>query len=337
MAVDALSSAPHYRAHLLPLWEALPAGAKGNRIDLDGGGPPQFRALRSSPRASGNAVIVASFRDMGHAWQRGYRRIAFIEHGAGQSYLGLMDGSYAGGPGRDPVGLFFEPNEAAAARDRAAYLRARIEVIGDPALDSLSRGNPPAWDYTGPAGGLEQIDPIVCLSFHWTWTKIPEMRSALDHYLPALPDLVKRYRVIGHAHPRALDRLAPIYRRLGIELVPTFREVCERASVYVCDNSSTLFEFASTGRPVVVLNAPWYRRDVEHGLRFWAAAGIGRNVDQPEELGDAIARSLSEPQPSSVAAALRLAYSELTGAAQRGAAILAGWAHPGMSWQDAFG
>lgn len=338
MPIDALSSAPHYRAHLLPLWEALPSVSRGVRVDIDGGGP-QYLPLRSARRASGNAVVVASFRDMGHAWQRGYRRIAFVEHGAGQSYLGLMNGSYAGGPGRDPIGLFLEPNEAAAARDQAAYPRARVEVIGDPALDDLPRGPAPCWDYTGPAETLERTDCIVALSWHWNWERrgVPELRSALDHYLPALPELARRFHVIGHAHPKALATLEPIYRRLGIEIVSSFEEVCRRASVYVCDNSSTIFEFASTGRPVVLLNAPWYRRDVEHGLRFWAAAGVGRQVDRPEELAEVIACSLSEPQPSSVAAALRLAYSELTGAAQRGAAILANWDRPGMSWQDAFG
>ena len=96
--------------------------------------------------------------------------------------------------------------------------------------------------------------------------------------------------------------------------------------MFVADNTSCLFEFASTGRPVVVLNSPLYRRDQEVGLRFWAASGIGRNVDEPGELVEAVSCSLTEPRPSTVDAALRLAYSSLTGAAERGAAILAEWA-----------
>jgi glycosyltransferase involved in cell wall biosynthesis len=123
-----------------------------------------------------------------------------------------------------------------------------------------------------------------------------------------------------------IDRLEQTYRQCGIEVVRSFDEVCRRADVYACDNSSSIYEFASTGRPVVLLNAPWFRRDVEHGLRFWAAAGIGRQVDEPEDLAEAIRCSLSEPVPSSAAAALRLAYSDITGAAERGATILAGWA-----------
>ena len=323
--MDALSSAPHYRAHLLPLWEALPESLRGNRIDLDGGGP-QYRPLRSLPQPSGDRVLVASFRDMGHAWHRGYRRIAFLEHGAGQSYQGLEHGSYVGGPGREHVSLFLSPNESAATIERERYPKARVEVIGDPVLDTLPRRAP-----DGP--------PVVALSFHWDWMRLPELRTALPHHLSALPDLTRRFQIIGHAHPRAMDRLQPIYRRLGIEIVPSFEEVCRRASVYVCDNSSTLFEFASTGRPVVVLNAPWYRRDIEHGLRFWAAAGIGRNVDQPEDLAEAVACAVAEafiergqhPElagcpPASVTEALRIAYCSLTGAAAGGAAVLADWA-----------
>ena len=57
-----------------------------------------------------------------------------------------------------------------------------------------------------------------------------------------------------------------------------FDEVMERSTLYICDNSSTLYEFASTGRPVVVLNAPWFRRDIEHGLRFWEHADVGVSV-----------------------------------------------------------
>ena len=259
-------------------------------------------------------MLVASFRDYGRAWARGYRRIALVEHGIGQSYVGLAHGAYTGGPGRDHVGLFLSPNETAASRDRAAYPRARVEIIGDPVLDSLSRRS-----LDGP--------PVVCLSFHWDWSRIPELKSAAPHYLSVLPELARRFTVIGHGHPRALDRLTLIYRRLGIELVSSFDEVCRRASVYVCDNSSTLYEFASTGRPVVVLNAPWFRRNVSHGLRFWDAAGVGRQVDRPEDLAEAIACSLSEGQPSTADAALRLAYSPgTTGAAERGAAILADWA-----------
>ena len=115
---------------------------------------------------------------------------------------------------------------------------------------------------------------MVAVSFHWNYHGIPEMRSAFDWYSKAVVELAKEVTVIGHGHPKRKD-LPDWYRAHGIEYVPNFFEVLRRADVYACDNSTTLFEFASTGRPVVVLNAPWYRQEANHGLRFWDAA-LGR-------------------------------------------------------------
>jgi hypothetical protein len=326
--IDLLSSAPHYRAHLLPLWDALPAEIRGQRFDRDG---PSDRVHWSVVDTS-RAVLVASHRDLKQARRSGYRRIALAEHGIGQSYSNGHP-AYPGGRDRDAVTLFLSPNETAAGMDRVAYPGARVEAIGDPVLDTLPRGVCDLW--TGSAADVSDAierdlygtddDPVVAISFHWDCRVAPETHSAFPHYRAAIADLARSVRLIGHAHPRAAGEMARFYRRIGVEFVPSFDEVCRRASVFVADNTSCLFEFASTGRPVVVLNQPAYRRDVELGLRFWAASGIGRNVDKPGELVEAVQWSLSMPRPSTVDAALRLAYSSLTGAAERGAAILAEW------------
>jgi CDP-glycerol glycerophosphotransferase (TagB/SpsB family) len=84
------------------------------------------------------------------------------------------------------------------------------------------------------------------------------------------------------------------YRQVGIQFKPEFDDIMRQADVYVCDNSSTLFEFAALERPVVVLNAPWYRRDIELGLRFWKYADIGVQVDSPDDLLDGIAEALND-------------------------------------------
>lgn len=291
--IDLVASAEHYRDHLEPLWAAIPPAAKG----------------------AGDAALVASYRDLLAARRKGFRRFAYLEHGIGQSY-GNGHPAYPGGRGiRGEVGLFLSPNETAAAGDRAATPRARVDVVGDPRLDRL------------PAREPDPPGPVVAVSFHWDSRIAPETRSAYRHFAGALNDLVAEYSVIGHAHPRARGQIAPVFARRRIPFVSSFDDVCRQADLYVCDNSSTLYEFASTGRPVVVLNIPAYRRSVEHGLRFWQAAGVGMNVDDPADLVDVVRLALGDP-PAVAAArerALAIAYAHRSGAAERGAAAIQDW------------
>jgi hypothetical protein len=153
------------------------------------------------------------------------------------------------------------------------------------------------------------------------------MRSAYTHYRTALPALAERYTLIGHGHPRAWARLERVWRKLGVEPVARFEEVCRRAALYVADNTSTLYEFASTGRPVVVLNAPWYRRSVEHGLRFWQASGVGVHANEPGQLLGAVAVAMDDPgwQRELRERALRLVYANRRGAAELAAQALEEW------------
>jgi glycosyltransferase involved in cell wall biosynthesis len=156
----------------------------------------------------------------------------------------------------------------------------------------------------------------------------PEARWAFPHHRSALPALARRFRVLGHGHPRVFARLSSAYRSVGIEPVEAFDDVLRRADLYVCDNSSTLFEFAATGRPVVVLDAPWYRRDVVHGLRFWEAADIGIRVGDPMQLVDAVIDALADP-PGRRAERERIIatiYARPAGGAARAAAdAIAAW------------
>lgn len=337
-AIDFLAFERQFVDHLAPVWRSLAgpdrgcfrvdpslveyAAARGidavpsRRLDIARG-----RLVRGQPDA-GRPALVASYGDTKEARRYGYGPIAFIEHGIGQSYgrSGLRaNGSYSGGPDRDDTTLFLVPGEHPASRWRDAYPAARVEVVGTPRLDDL-----PARD-AGPF-------PTVAVSFHWPapLSISGYAGTAVGDYAASLTALADRFDVIGHAHPKG-DwplRMKRIYDRVGIPFVEDFDDVCRRADVYVADNSSTLYEFASTGRPVVLLNArTWSRKGPELGLRFWSASHVGINVDYPAELIPAVERSL-EHRPEDVAAredALELVYGYRYGAADRAAAVISEW------------
>lgn len=332
--LSVLAGEPHFLDHLAPVWRALPEEVRGEFYILAG---LEKRAHRAGiaprdfdeNRISG-PVLVASWGDLRRIRQRGIARIAFMEHGAGQSYAGdhqsAEDPSYPGGRGREDVALTLVPNKSSATRWRGAYPGMDVRVVGCPKLDQLPTREP------GPK-------PVVALSFHYNaGNGSPEGNSAFHHYRQVLPVLAQHFDLIGHAHPRWAERLADHFTRAGIRFVADFDDVCRQADVYLCDNSSTLFEFASTGRPVVVLNSPDYRRDVNHGLRFWEAATVGVQVDGPSadevwdrrhhrRLIESIELAIADPPAQRAAreAALKLAYAYRTGAAKRAADILAKW------------
>jgi hypothetical protein len=321
MPIDAYATAPWYVEHIAPIWRAL--GDQAGRFHVGRIAMQAAHGLAGVTTmpvgGGGNPILTVAYGDMAAARRMGRTHIALGQHGAGQSYLGAggaRNPSYPGGSHQDCVGLFLCPNETSARLTREAYPTARVEIVGCPKLDALPPHRP------SPNG------TVVAISCHWDARVAPESGSAWPHFRTALLRLARTYSVIGHGHPRAIARMGPYYRAARIEVVPSFAQVLERASVFVCDNSSSLFEFAATWRPVVVLNSPAYRRQVDHGLRFWSAAGVGINVDGPRELDAAVARSL-ELRPQDVAAreqALDLVYQPRTGSAAIAAAALQGWA-----------
>lgn len=307
--IDAFATTPWYIDHVAPIWAAL--GDRAARFYVrDRGGAEHAKALQGvvvgMPTGTGPLVTV-SYGDHVTARRMGRKRLILGQHGAGQSYLvnGVphTNPSYPGGIHQEDVGLFLVPNETAAKWTRWRYPKARIAVVGCPKLDTLP--------HRVPDGRTN----VIALSAHWDGIVVPEAASAWSHFARALAALATTHTVIGHGHPRMIHRLAPLYRVAGIEVVPSFEDVCRRADLYITDNSSSLFEFAATGRPVIVLNSPRYRRAVNHGLRFWDASCVGINVNKPDELPDAVARAL-ERWPADVAereAALGLVYQPRSG------------------------
>ena len=320
--IDVLASAPHYADHLAAVFGALPAEDRGSFLTGDRTTAERVRGLGFEPVLPNGEdwpVLVASYGDLKRAGSLGRSRVAIMEHGAGQSYGGRPRsatlGSYAGGVGRGAASLFLHPGEHPAARDRAAYPGARVEVVGSPHLDTLPKRD-------GHKGR------VVAFSFHFNGAMVPEAKNAYAWAWPAIQKLRGSYELLGHAHPSLFPYIQRRYRRAGIEPVAAFADVCRRADVYVCDNSSTLFAFAATGRPVVVLNPPWYSRSVDHGLRFWDAADVGVQCNNLAELPAAIDEALKDraAQKKKREAALDLVYAYRSGASNRAADVLKDWA-----------
>lgn len=334
--VDFYASERQYVDHLWPIWCALPARLRGafyaarhrggweRAAQLDG--PAATRTERSLP-AGDLPVVVASWGDALAA--RG-RPVAMVEHGAGQVYVDddgvASNPGYSGGAQRRMVSLFVCPNAAVAARNLAAVPDAAVAVVGSPRLDR----------WTARAARSSSGGPVVAVSFHWENGLWPESRTALPEYGPAVVQLARWLRsvggeLVGHAHPRAARAglVRRVYTKAGARFVDDFDDVLDRADLYVCDNSSTLYEFAATDRPVVVLNASWYRRHVEHGLRFWEHADVGVQVDHGRDLIGGVQLALTDPpnvaeRRREVVAAV---FGQLDGrAAYRAAVAVAEWA-----------
>jgi hypothetical protein len=283
MRVQFLATEQHYRDHLRPVYDALPRSLRG-----------VFACSVSELPDPSALTVVASFGD----YRKTTGPVIYFEHGVGFSF-GNHHQSYAGGRHKHRVVLFCSTNDQVDTLNRSVYPHARHVIVGCPKLDR--------WAGTSRTPGTPAT---VAVSFHWDATNSPETRWAFPHYQDILADLAGwGYRVIGHGHPRAWPDLAPVWAHYGWELVPDFAEVMERADLYVADATSTLYEFATVG-PVVVLNAPWYRRDVDHGLRFWRHIP-GIQVDEPGELRAAIRAALNGRGIRLRRAAVEAAYPHL--------------------------
>lgn len=265
---------PHFSNHLAPIWKALPpelkdgfyaSGRAATRADDLGicvdGDFPRRKEL----------VMVASYED--------YRatkdaKVILVNHGVGQTYI---DGkahkhpSYSGGNERERVVLHL------CTSDRDAANCPNGVAVGVPYLDLYHLARPrPSND-----------KPVVAISFHADIHLCPETRWAFPYYRNAIMDLARNpdlpFTLLAHAHPRAHFKMSKWWKTLGVPYTDNWFDVLERADLYICDNSSTLYEFASLDKPVIALSAPWYRRDVHHGLRFWDAIP-GLHVERPDDL-----------------------------------------------------
>jgi len=333
MKIDVLVGEPQFVDHTTPVYKALPESAQGDYIvrssrntSLNDDGLIA-RASRQRVFATTEVtdptrpILVTSWGDHQAARKMGRTRIARMEHGIGQSFIDSDHQSYAGGKDAADVELFLTPNQHSADRWQTAYPNARVEIVGCPKLDTLPERVPGA-------------GPVIALSFHWSVGLarpglLGETHGSIHEYRQVIPQLARKFTLIGHGHPRAMGYLERIYRRSNIPVIKDFADVCRQADLYVCDTNSTIYEFASTGRPVVVVNGRHFRRNTEHGLRFWEAAGVGVQCDRPADLEAAMNEALidSPEQQAAREAALDITYAYRTGAAKRAADVLRSWAN----------
>ena len=261
-------------------------------------------------------AAVASSGDLKRASQAG-KLVFYFEHGAGQSYSGVRHTSYAGGHGRDSVCCFISPGPHVDQLNKYSYPNIPSIAAGVPKLDCFHQGvtqepaDPPA-------------RPVVCFSFHWDCYVCQETRSGFEYFKSALlaAHQMEEFEVVAHCHPRARKFCLPFYAKHKIEYIEDFEDVLKRADIYVCDNSSTIFEFASIGKPVVLLNPPFYRKRVNHGLRFWTHANIGEQAHDDKEVILAIKKSVidTKEKKSLRLSKIKTIYHETDGKASSRAA-----------------
>jgi hypothetical protein len=269
-----------------------------------------------NPDVQGCVVVCVCYADERRALDLGARGTVLMEHGLGQCYSGMpSDGPWSAGRGwqRGRLGLLM-PGPYARDQHQAGTALPVLQV-GSPYLD--------AWVGRSGQRDLTGRKPVVAVSTHWDCHACPETRSAWPWIVEEVERLGGdgRWQVLGHYHPHerrtgTLEERLRVYRRAGIEVVDSWPEVMMRADLYVTDNSSSLYEFAALGKPVVVLSPPWYRRHVRHGLRFWDALP-GLEVVRAEDLRETVAAALADDAEGAAlrARAVPLAWGELDGGA----------------------
>lgn len=327
--LDALIRQAYYVPHVAPIWNAVPKERRGKvyvsevvmaearqHIEAQWLEPYEDGGECGSAR---NFILTAGYGDaLRPTRQNKERRVILMEHGIG---LTFGNAAYADGIGqRTRITHFLVPNQHTLNKLHPNLKDHPAAVIGVPKMDKWANKN----SFTMPD------KPTIAISFHHgdKNARPGGAGSAWEHYAEVLPVLAARYKLLLHAHPVFRDDspLKELYKSImdakpGTELVDDFEDVLRRADVYLNDASSTMYEFIITGKPVVILNAPWFKKDEQYGIRFWEYADIGEQVDEPSDLLAAMDRAIEHPERHAEQRqqAVRELFPYLGSAAQRAA------------------
>lgn len=259
--IEVLASESHYLDHLGPIIHELRRRGREVKV-LVVGAEAELRAMelelhaqRGVPRApDGPPVLVASARDYG--WTSKSRRIAYVEHGAGQTYVDNVAPGYAGALDMDMLDLVLTPGPHATRIWERAYPALRVEAVGAPKLDGLIK--------------LKPSDGQVAVTFHWLCRRSQEAGTAWFEWRDALTEYAGgNSSVLGHWHPKWNGVIERWWKHMGVATTRSSARVLAACDLLVADNTTLLYEFAALGKPVLCLNSGRWRKDVQHGLRFW--------------------------------------------------------------------
>lgn len=303
--IDVYATQPNYWRHLAPIVDALRSRGHDVRSWTGAKRRPWGQPLKGR-HERGVVTLCAAWTD---ATALAPHPTVYVEHGAGQTYLGESRG-YAGGRGLDHVVLFIGPGQHVADRWRASYPQAAVESVGCPALDRhlpVARRSYGAWCQGGASANDGRADNglrprgalVVAVTSHWRCLRLNETMPALKNFMRGIATLsrLEDIQLLGHAHPRQHLGGAERWKQLGIEFDPDPDSVLARADLLVADNTSLMYEAAAVDVPVLALNSPLYRREVEHGLRFWSHVP-GLQCDDPADLEHAVLTALGDPYPA---------------------------------------
>src|SRR5258707_6093011 len=320
MKIDFLARRFYYLRHLKPIWNALSASQRGqfymNADTYSAAGEimeieKHYVPYIENEYCGNGPIVTAAYGDAVRAADANPSRpVTLLEHGVGLSF---GKAEYSSGFGqREKLALIPVQSQYILDRIHPDIKNKPHPIIGVPVLD------PWAGEFRKPHSMPKK--PTIAIAFHHgsKVSRPAEIGSAWKHYADILPELVKHYKVLFHVHPLSGDAVREASAMLTLppfdaglnklaynqwesnpsrpEYVETFEEIMHRADIFINDCSSTLYQFCVTGKPVIILNAPWFNRDSKWGIRFWDYTDIGPQVEDPAGLIPAIDRMIAAPE-----------------------------------------